>query len=81
MLLAFFAGIFVMMLISATWSDARKDLARAKYNQLQIVYTVPLKPKSTILVRNQGAMYRYIKNGYQVQSIDGYRDYYLLVKY
>lgn len=78
LLFAFGAGIFMTLLLSMTVGEARKDTYSS---QRQVVYLVPLKPKSTLLVRNCRNVSKYTKKGYQVQQIDSYGDYVLFVKY
>ena len=61
------AGFVIFMTMSMTISEAQ--LERRIDGADGIVYSIPAKPKSTVYVAGTAEMYRYIKKGYQVQSV------------
>ena len=63
------AGMALFMTISMTIADASKD-NRFKADK-GVVISVPAKPIATVYVEGTAEMYRYIKKGYQVQSVVG----------
>ena len=63
------AGMTFFMMISMTITDASKD-KRFKADK-GVVLSVPARPIATVYVAGTAEMYRYIKKGYQVQSVVG----------
>lgn len=64
------AGFAIFMTMSMTINDAEDDFRFRAANGIML--TVPAKPIATVYVTGTDAMYKYIKKGYQVQSvIDG----------
>ncbi len=78
------AGFVICIIMSMTLSDAQNHSGIGANG---IVYSIPAKPKSTVYVRGTDNMYKYIKKGYQVQSVEAGGNYtienhcFLMVKY
>ena len=60
----FLLGLSIPILFSMTFKEA--DIKSGHLNR-QVHFTIPLKPKSTILI-NHYEMSKYLKKGYQVQD-------------
>lgn len=60
------AGFVICIIMSMTLSDAQYHSGIGANG---IVYSIPAKPKSTVYVAGTAEMYKYIKKGYQVQSV------------
>lgn len=63
------AGMAFFVMISMTITDASKDKRFKATNG--VILSVPAKPIATVYVMGTAEMYRYIKKGYQVQSVVG----------
>ena len=61
------AGFAIFMTMSMTISQAERDNRFKATNGVMLV--VPAKPIATVYVTGTDAMYKYIKKGYQVQSV------------
>lgn len=61
------AGMTLFVMFSMTITDASKD-KRFKADK-GVVLSVPARPIATVYVEGTAEMYRYIKKGYQVQSV------------
>ena len=61
------AGFAIFLTMSMTINDASKDSRFRATNGVMLV--VPAKPIATVYVTGTDAMYKYIKKGYQVQSV------------
>lgn len=78
----FLVGFSIPILLSMTFNEAQSETHLAP----QVVFTIPVKPKSTIII-DKHDLSKYLKKGYQVQevSISRYSDYgtteLLMVKY
>ena len=60
----FLVGFSIPILLSMTYSEAQSETHLAS----QVVFTIPVKPKSTILVYDRD-LSKYLKKGYQVQEM------------
>lgn len=62
------AGFAFFVMMSMTITDASKDKRFKATNGVML--SVPAKPIATLYVQGTDEMYRYIKKGYQVQSVE-----------
>ena len=73
-------GVSVFLLLSLTFKQAERSTTGKT-----VSYTVPIKPKRTIIVNGEESVYNFLKKGYQIQcawhSSQRYENYYVLVKY
>jgi hypothetical protein len=60
----FLVGFSIPILLSMTFNEAQKKTGANP----QIVYSVPIKPKSTLIVDSYD-LREYLKKGYQVQNM------------
>ncbi len=60
----FLIGFSIPILLSMTLKEAKSQSLRSPKN---VVFTIPVKPKSTILIYSQD-LSKYLKKGYQVQD-------------
>ena len=76
----FLVGFSIPILFSMTYSEAQSETHLAP----QVVFTIPVKPKSTIII-DKGDLSTYLKKGYQVQQMVHTSNYgtikLLMVKY
>lgn len=75
----FGVGFLMMILMSMTYSEA--GTKTSNFVNHRIVYTVPLKPKSTIVIYTDKRLNELLSKGYQIQEADGYRRVFVMVKY
>jgi hypothetical protein len=74
-------SVSVFLLLSLTFKQAEKSTNYGK----TVAYTLPIKPKKTVIVLGEESVYKFLKKGYQIQcawhSTKRYENYYVLVKY
>ena len=62
-MLGAFGVIVLVMLMSLTYKEADKQSGHSP----QVIFTVPVRPKSTVIV-DECKVRMYLRNGYQVQN-------------